>query len=801
MLLVTILVLITNNTMNAQYNYVPNGSFEVHKDTSYPIAITQNEGRDGYYYKFGTNKSDLGNELMRCINFCQSPPPFPYPPDECFIENGYFWPTYGSPDYFHRKGYFICYYCDNAQVPHPRMEVWKYNDYLKPLSDPERDSAYIGIGMGIPKLYTYSEEFTASKEYVQVKLNEPLVGGGTYKVRFFVSSSINNFYLSEYNHLFLSQICAFFSSDTIVVNRPSPPYPINQEIWVKNLAYNTPYDQEIDYVHISGNEPHPECAICSNTSLNAIGSWQEITGILYVPPDSTYRYMTIGNFQNDKEIIKDFKVNKPSLPDTFNQGLQKNLPAYYYIDNISVEDMFALPDTCCYSKFKITSTYTSKSLYHSYVTPKLDSLQDSCCYDYHFFWPNNSSLCEISRFEIVRNDTVFYSGEPDIGDFFPRGQMITRSYCMAKYPTSLNKFVLRYYTKKDGKEYRLYECTDTILINCGCNCSDIEEDVTHGNRWEFKLVPVPDMPNACCWDLVLKAQYYEMSNMCELDLSNKFLLFKADNDYSLENYNISSDTFIAHNEETKKYWQAPSDFKIIPGSEPIVIGRICSNGYAPDMIRVNFYLSETIDNDTCSKITGAQYLECKTPDTTNCCDLLHIEVMEKPWSSDSDIELTSTIEPPPPSPGVYCYYSLSLKIDHTPVPCFWDDSLKISLYLGGPFTPFHLGEYKVYLPDVFTGYSIPLGDFRLRVEEHANICVTLTNSTDTCIVCEILYCNNPFPKINIPGNETNIQTSTDSISITITPNPAEHSICISFYSETEQPCIITLSNELLQGSI
>ncbi|MBX3044643.1 MAG: hypothetical protein KIT33_05715 [Candidatus Kapabacteria bacterium] len=174
--------------------WIRNGSFENHKDTTYPNGLS---GPDDYDY----------NKLMECIGFCHSYPA-DWPPSlissypdsayncdyyigQPFENGGWYWATkYASPDYFHRGG------SSTAKVPYVSVHGYttypniNHNLWEKRYPHPVVDSAYIGLRL-VPSYLDANQlepNFQYYKEYVQSSLKAPL-GPGAYRVSFYVSRS------------------------------------------------------------------------------------------------------------------------------------------------------------------------------------------------------------------------------------------------------------------------------------------------------------------------------------------------------------------------------------------------------------------------------------------------------------------------------------------------------------------------------------------------------------------------------------------------------------------------------------
>lgn len=177
-------------------------------------------------------------------------------------------PTSGTPDYFNT--------CNSTN-----FEISIPDNYLgKEL--PHSGNGFAGIVL-------YTEELpncTECKEYLQIKLNEPLVEGWVYNVSMFISLADNVKYA-------VSEIGIYFSADS-VFNRAS---------------------MTLKYV--------PQLYWTDASALKISSGWTSVSGSYTAKGGE--QFLTVGNF------IPSFKTNPEAM------GKKKKiLSSYYFIDDVLV---------------------------------------------------------------------------------------------------------------------------------------------------------------------------------------------------------------------------------------------------------------------------------------------------------------------------------------------------------------------------------------------------------------------------------------------------------------------------------
>jgi hypothetical protein len=761
MVLLTTLVFFVTSSMVAQTQYIPNGSFEIYRHC--PEGLTQN-------HYLAPEFTYINSKFMLSINFYTGG--LDFPPNPSLLDSGWYAPTCsGSPDYFHRCGTNNGE--GNAQVPYPYLTITTLRDTLQPCGYPPIGDAYIGLGMRMNNQPDMNlTEFQSYKEYAQAKLLHP-IDSGSYYVRFYVSRSKNS-------HT-ISQICLFFSSDYIM---PLDKY------WDGNLAYNATRNPG-SYVRVNNENQHNECAVCSNTPLRATQTWQAVEGYFHVPKDSIYNFVSIGNFQTDYELWHDINQND-NLQGVFPYEM---VPTYYYIDSLLVAP---LPDTSWCS--------CSVERYDLHLEYKPDTSSGRCCYNYHLYVP--STICPISKFEIIRNNQVLHTELPPDGTYFTiHDDSYTGSFCLDTFSTSQNNFIIRYYTKNiRGEDTLLTACNDTIEINCKCNCSDLPNPpYKRGGDPRFTLEQVFDSTTngRCCWDLIMnnpKPAWNSAS--CKYDLSNKYILISSNN-FPLDFYTITGregfTTGFAN--PLLMYWQADSNFIIKPG-EIDTIGRICSNGVMFDSVSVNIIFADSPNLiDTCKKVMQKMDLSCNTP-FQDCCDKISV-IIDTSYNHD-----------PNPDPNLMtapCIYPVALSFINTPDSCSYNDTLEVRLHKQNDTT--NLYTVRFTQKDVFKNYVYIHWVYVASSDWHDSVvvCADIENikTNEVCTKCYTFRCYvdmGPYTTEKIPVSEEGI----DSIDIvpdydlslqnfiTVIPNPAENKLEIQFESNNNKSGTISLYNTLSQ---
>ncbi len=187
-------------------------------------------------------------------------------------------PTTGTSDYFN--------VCCVSTIPLSAPPVG-IPDNLLGIQNARTGNGYAGF-----IVHDLPDTTDLSREYLQVRLVNPMIPGNQYLVRFFVS-------LSDFSSQFSNGIGAYFSTAQI---HQSDYFPL-------------PYTPQIN----------------ASGMINNYEDWTEITETF--TPDSAFEYLTIGNFY----------LPHTSLIDTFTAQIDSSsyailhLPlCYYYIDDVSV---------------------------------------------------------------------------------------------------------------------------------------------------------------------------------------------------------------------------------------------------------------------------------------------------------------------------------------------------------------------------------------------------------------------------------------------------------------------------------
>jgi hypothetical protein len=171
----------------------------------------------------------------------------------------------GTPDYFHMNGSGL------IQLP---------NSFYATIN-PHGGSAIMGV-------ITYHSVTTDFREYIAHELNSPLTVGQAYNISYFISNGVYN---GNYGGCGSNNFGVAFTTTEPIQSGTTPMSNI-----VPQHALNT-----IQYSE----------------------TWQQITFSFVA--DSAYRYITLGNFQNNNNtLFQNFENNPVPV-------------AYYFIDDIVVE--------------------------------------------------------------------------------------------------------------------------------------------------------------------------------------------------------------------------------------------------------------------------------------------------------------------------------------------------------------------------------------------------------------------------------------------------------------------------------
>lgn len=188
-------------------------------------------------------------------------------------------PGVGSPDYYH--------FCTPNDWVLPTHNVFGNQT---PLSG----NAFVGI-------YCFTPQEPEGREYIQVKLNEPIYAGVRYKVSFNVS-------LADMSRYAISSLGAHFSHQPLT---QSTYWVIDVEPQIQNAAGN----------------------IIADTS-----GWVLVTDTFVSRGGGGEEWLTIGNFNYAAE--SDTFAFQPPNPDMGNF-----FHSYYYIDDVSVVALDSVPSS------------------------------------------------------------------------------------------------------------------------------------------------------------------------------------------------------------------------------------------------------------------------------------------------------------------------------------------------------------------------------------------------------------------------------------------------------------------------
>lgn len=776
--------------------YLSNGSFEIHRVGQYPIGHT------------GNGKYNEG-QLMKCINMCfyDQYPNILFPPSTCFKENGWYSPTTASPDYYHVLGEYDNFNEKDASIPANRS--WgRFYQHIRNPFDPDDediytnlydtlyphnynffieqflDSAYAGFGI---KLRNNDGNINqvAYKEYIQIKLSQPLTWG-TYKVSYKVSKS-------KYSFKF-SSICALFSFNSIIAPIPNPT--LGEDNWETNLAWY--FHKPFNYIFINKTQ---ENAVCSNeklektTGFDFSDNWQLIEDKLFVPNGTIYNYLTIGNFQTDDELFQELKSNGVN----FINDWQLEPYFYYFIDDIIIEPI-SYPGTNC----------ECKSSFFKFEIEKNQTKTDSnlCCYDYSYQIPDGAfspaPLCPISKLQIKMDGESIWEEVADVAPYTFEPGEYNGTICIDKFSTEDNKtFTLLMYSRDpETNEYVLLsQCSRDIKLNCMCSCSDMEEYPYPPLKPSVYLKKVNSQSNQnCCWDIVLNNPFDLNSSSCDFDLSNKIITMHT-NPYDAY-YTFSSSNGFSYSTDPLnndfKYFQAPSVFILKPGEE-IIIGTICSQGNTKDHeLWLNLNIGNSLlQGDTCSHLIS-QTLKCDSL-ITNCCDMISFEY-NQPINSpfylgcqDFDGDF---------NPSSFCCIPIIMKFKQTPDSCFVHDTLRIVIYDQNNQNAILHSEYIDYSQLLFSTKLLTW--LKIQSGTSRSICIEVKNinTQDVCLFCDTLTC----PIFNTHGKseeeielfKRNQEITTKDKDLILYPNPASDEIELKINFDKSQASKIQLFDNTMK---
>ncbi len=190
---------------------------------------------------------------------------------------------FGSPDYFHTEA-----------LGDPGLPV----NYVSTMMPYEGNAA-----MGL-FLYESDSSVTNFREYIDQKLQEPLVVGQRYQLTFYVTNGTGPYNYGGYG---CDQFSVAFSTIPLY-----QPYAENE--WVIDFSPQYTYPGTL-YTH----------------------EWQKITYEFVA--DSAYQYITFGSFVGD-DVQQIQQFDKPLLSGGVN----------YYIDNINLESTTGMAELSAYNK-------------------------------------------------------------------------------------------------------------------------------------------------------------------------------------------------------------------------------------------------------------------------------------------------------------------------------------------------------------------------------------------------------------------------------------------------------------------
>jgi hypothetical protein len=192
-------------------------------------------------------------------------------------------PTKGTSDYFNS--------CSRFQVNVP-------NNFIGHMYAKD-GQAYAGIIL-IEKpsqdpIKTKEKDY---REYLQTELNESLIKGKSYEVKFYYS-------IATYSTFAANNLGAYLSAEKIKKRRSR-----------KTLSYS----------------PQIKADTCQINTIKDI--WFEVCDTIIAQGEE--QYLTIGNFYSDTET-KYFYLDTSGIRQSLLDVIKRNLIAYYYIDMVSVK--------------------------------------------------------------------------------------------------------------------------------------------------------------------------------------------------------------------------------------------------------------------------------------------------------------------------------------------------------------------------------------------------------------------------------------------------------------------------------
>lgn len=249
---------------------------------------------------------------------------------------------YGSPDYLHTSGAGF-----GVQLPNSIFGT------VSPFS-----------GSAIMGFVTYGDYFNNYREYISHQLNPPMISGESYSISFWLTNgSANHYSGSSSNHIGIKFSNFMLNQDTSEVIETLPQLEIQNEVW--------------------------------NTT------WQQYT--FNFVADSSYNFLTIGNFFTDSLTSTTFQVNANNSQD-----------AYYFIDKIEIkpqkvtiqsDSVFCIGSN---STFHFTSTNPVDSVLWSFDDPSSGVANTSTSHNpTHVFTNTGSYTISLIAYFGEYADTIF----------------------------------------------------------------------------------------------------------------------------------------------------------------------------------------------------------------------------------------------------------------------------------------------------------------------------------------------------------------------------------------------------------
>src|SRR5690554_303826 len=239
------------------------------------------------------------------MSFAQSPNLVPNGSFEnrmqCIYNDGYiedappwFSPTRATPDVFHQ-----CAVVNNDPCPYPEhisLSSWMYGIPTNILGceSPFEDDGYAGFFVFGPNINGYD----GYKEYLGVRLENTLITGNQYTVKFYLS-------LPERVGNAIWNIQVYFSSDSIF--QPD--------------SIIAPYDSYIDV--------NPQLSGTTGEYITNYDGWHEMAWDYTASGDESFMY--IGNFQPGSETDSLYVLENDPYYHNYRFS-------YYYIDNVEVRE-------------------------------------------------------------------------------------------------------------------------------------------------------------------------------------------------------------------------------------------------------------------------------------------------------------------------------------------------------------------------------------------------------------------------------------------------------------------------------